>query len=445
MNPIRLKRESNGEVKKELRLEQPFPLVLSAVLLFLALILPHSVWNILLFAFLLLVGGSYVWAMQLYQHLDSGRERTRSWISVGDELEERLSISNGSWAPATWIEFQDHSNIPGYQPGIASSLSSYETYTWRQSAISLQRGKFLLGPWTLLSGDPFGLFQVTIHYLTEEEIIIYPPITAQIPFDLPIGQRPGHTIGQQLVPQTTLNVSTVREYQYGDPLRAIHWPTTARQGRMIVREYDIDASGDVWIVLDLNGENHLGLGVEGTEEEMILLASAIMAQGIRENRAVGLAGYGGEPFTLYPGKGVGQQWRLLHRLALATADGQLPLVAGLADLKTIIGRGNSLLVLTPRLSPDLIIELREIMQRGVKVTLIDFNRPSYRSRFAEKALNSPGLTGARLGPEAADLLQGLKRIEIFQGDIKLPHKESNEKPELRVTPLGRAVWSVNGS
>ena len=442
MKPIPIKREGNAEVTKELRLEQRFPLVLSAVLLLLALILPHSVWNILLFAFLLLVGGSYFWALQLYHHLDSGRERTRSWISVGDELEERLTISNGSWMPATWIEFRDHSNIPGYRPGIASSLSWHETYTWRQSAISLQRGKFLLGPWTLISGDPFGLFQVSIRYVTTEEILIYPPITAQIPFELPIGQRSGHAIGHELVQQTTLNVSTVREYRYGDPLRAIHWPTTARQGRMIVREYDIDASGDVWIVIDLNVGNHLGHGVEGTEEETILLASAIMAQGIRENRAVGLAGYGAEPFTLYPAKGVGQQWRLLHRLALATADGELSLAAGLADLKTLIGRGNSLLVLTPQLTADLIVELREIMQRGIKVTLIDFNRSSYRSRFGEKLTDA---TVDRVGSDAAELLQGLKRIEIFQGDIKLPHHEQEGKPELRVTPLGRAVWSVGSS
>ncbi|MEZ4611518.1 MAG: DUF58 domain-containing protein [Caldilineaceae bacterium] len=46
--------------------------------------------------------------------------------------------------------------------------------------------------------------------------------------------------------------------QRGDSLRHIHWPSSAHRGELIVKELELEPSGDVWIVLDLDAAVHTG-------------------------------------------------------------------------------------------------------------------------------------------------------------------------------------------
>lgn len=51
----------------------------------------------------------------------------------------------------------------------------------------------------------------------------------------------------------------VREYLDGDPIRAVHWPATARTGKVMVREYEGPQRPYVVIVADLRGPDPEGV------------------------------------------------------------------------------------------------------------------------------------------------------------------------------------------
>ncbi|MEK7692530.1 MAG: DUF58 domain-containing protein, partial [Bdellovibrionota bacterium] len=53
------------------------------------------------------------------------------------------------------------------------------------------------------------------------------------------------------------------EALYGG-IRHIHWPSTAHRGELMVSEVEAEPSGDLWIVLDLNGAAHRGTGSKST-------------------------------------------------------------------------------------------------------------------------------------------------------------------------------------
>ena len=48
----------------------------------------------------------------------------------------------------------------------------------------------------------------------------------------------------------TPQAAGVREYSPGDPLSRVHWPTTVRRDKLMVKEFDEDSQSSVWLLLD---------------------------------------------------------------------------------------------------------------------------------------------------------------------------------------------------
>lgn len=378
------------QTQPKIKLVRRLPIILMFLLLALAIFLPDRVWNILLVGFGCLVAMAYLWVRLLAKGLQGNRQLRFGWVAVGDRLSEQFEILNGSGLPALWVEIVDESNVPGYQVAVVRSLGHNQSNHWRESTICVQRGHFRLGPWQIVSGDPFGLFQVTIPYPETEEIIIHPPIYHRIPLPLPSGQGSGRVRARERAWQATINAAGVRDYQPSDPRHWIHWPTTAHRNALYVRQFDLDAAGPVWIMLDLQAGVQIGQGAEGTEEQAILVTAAYVAQGLAQNRKVGLATYAREPQLIPPARGKNQQWKVLRALALATADGEIDLAAALDDFSHIVRRGSAAVIITPSSDPSWMPDLLNLASRGISCSVILLDRPSF-SGISHQPGSSEGL------------------------------------------------------
>src|SRR5512139_527585 len=138
-------------------------LVVCMLLLALQLFFPARAWTTLL----IMLGVTWLlallWTLLLARRLFIRREMRYGWAQVGDTLQERYTLYNDGRLPAAWLEVQDHSNIPGYHTGHVTSVRGSEILGWRTEGICTRRGLFTLGPTSLRSGDPFGLFSAEIH------------------------------------------------------------------------------------------------------------------------------------------------------------------------------------------------------------------------------------------------------------------------------------------
>ncbi len=408
------------------------PLIGLCVLIPLALLLPGKIWSTLLAGYGVLMLIAFIWAQLLARNVRGSRKLRFGWVAVGDRLSEQFEIQNYGELPAIWVELSDESNVPGYQSSVVRSVGARQTDRWRHSAVCRQRGHYHLGPWALHSGDPFGFFRVTIAYPHSEEIVIHPPIHAEVPIALPAGQSSGRVRSRDRRWQVTNNAVTVRNYQPQDPQRWIHWPSSARRDELFVRQFEADAAGEVWLILDLQQEIQVGKGAEGTEEHAVVLAAALTAQGQQQQRAIGLATYGKEPQLIPPGRGQHQQWKLLQALALADADGNNDLIIALRDLGEIARRGSATVIITPRDRGDWLPELLHLSQRGIQSHVALFDRASFSGDLTTE--NSLLLQDAirRLGFECT---------LIRQGEIGRPALEQERHGywEFMVTGTGRVV------
>ncbi len=416
-----------------IRLQLKFPLIILAGLLVAAFLLPDRVWNTMLVGFGGMFLAAWLWVRTLAKGLHGSRQLRFGWVSVGDRLEENFSLRNESWLPALWVEILDESNVPGYSTAVVRSVAAGETDHWRNAAICERRGQFHLGPWAIRSSDPFGLFSLTIEYPVVDEVIIHPPIYGRLPIPLPAGRSNGRVRASQRAPQATLNAASVRPYHATDPQRWIHWPTTARRDELFVREFDLDAAGDIWLLLDMQAAVQLGQGREGTEEQAVLLAASLAARALRQNRAVGLAGYGRVPQVVSTGRGQGQRWRILRVLALVQADGDTNLSLALRDLGQIARRGTAAVIITPNSGAAWLPDLAALAQKGIESHVILLDRPSFGGAGHSLALQE---TIHQLGCNASII----QRNEIGQ---PLLEQQRRGFWEFRVTGTGKVVTVRN--
>ncbi|MEM7333989.1 MAG: DUF58 domain-containing protein [Chloroflexota bacterium] len=419
------KKRSASEIQLRLRL----PLFWLAVCLVAAFILPDRIWNTLLIGIGGLFVTAYVWAKYLQSGLSGHREVQFGWVAVGDLLEEQFVLSNQSPLPAIWVEVLDQANVPGYRPATVRSVPARGVIRWRETAVCQQRGQYQLGPWQLRSSDPFGIFTVIHTFPVSNEIVIHPPIHTNIPIPLPSGQSSGQTRAQQTVHRATLNASSIRGYQPSDPFRWIHWPTSAKRQELFVKTFDLDAAGAIWICLDLRRSVQVGEGMDGTEEHAVVLAAALSAQALHQNRPIGLAGYGQIPQIVTPALGAEQRWRMLRALALVHADGETPLQNALVDLKRMARRGTAVVLITPDFQLDWIPQLNGLQRSGVQthVTLLDQN-----------SFGGIGKTDAL----EQDLQRiGVQTLRVQKGELGLAPEATQKNISYIVTGTGKAIMT----
>jgi len=143
-------------------LKTAWPVVLTAVLALVQLVMPSRVWIALLW----LIGGTtalaYVWAREMALHVTARRTLRYGWMQVGDRLEERFEVSNASWLPLLWAEVNDASDLPGYRVGRVASCGPHSVVRWTTEQVCMRRGLYTLGPWSLRISDPFGFTSITL-------------------------------------------------------------------------------------------------------------------------------------------------------------------------------------------------------------------------------------------------------------------------------------------
>lgn len=402
---------------------------LVGLLVVMQLIVPYRGWLILLIG----LGGlwliCYLWAKSLATGLQLRREMRFDWAQVGDQLEERFTLTSEGWtAPGLWVEVIDHSTVPGYQPSRVSGISSRSESRWQTQLVCSRRGLFRLGPTTVRTGDPFGLYTVSLHYPESTTLTVTPPIIPLLAIEVAPGGRAGEGRPQPDALERTVSAASVREYLPGDSLRVIHWPTSARRGSLYSRLLEGTPAGDWWIFLDLNGEVQVGQGQNSTEEHSVILAASLASQGLQAGRNVGLVCHGQELVWLPPEAGDIRLWAILRALALVTP-GQRSLAELLLRVRPAFGQLASLVIITPDTSSQWLEAMVPLLRRGVVATVLLLDPVSF------------GANRDLAGSIALLAELGISHYTITRDMLDRPEARPGKRGqwEWRVSPSGRAV------
>ena len=323
---------------------------------------------------------SFVWARASWWGLKVVVQRSGDRLQVGQHIEARLRLRNAMWFPKLWLEAEDPSDMPGRPARRVFSLAANEMRNWRLSAACLRRGVFSVGPLQITSGDPFGLFRFRRRFGQAQSVLVY-PLPEDLPFFwAPPAQLPGEGRLRQRTHYVTPYAASVRDYQPGDSFNRIHWRSTARHNRLMVKTFELDPSSDVWVVLDLERGVQAGSGDDSTEEYGVRVAASIAHHFLAMNRSLGFIAYGERLEVLEPSRGSPHYLHLLEALALASAQGEVPLAGVLAEEAKRFGRHSTVVVITPSADESWVEAVQLLLQGGARVAVVLLEPSSFGAR-----------------------------------------------------------------
>jgi len=386
-----------------------------------------------LWAFLL--AASWIWSRLSLRGIEAERTTRTLRARVGQIFEERFTVENRARLPRLWVQVRDCSDLPGARGSrVLTMIGPGEQRTYRARTRLVQRGVFSLGPTDIVSGDLFGLFPVSRTVPSEGALLVYPMMVDVAAFPSPPGLLPGGEALQLRTHQVTPNASGVREYVPGDPLNRIHWLSSARRGRLIVKEFELDPMAEVWIFLDAEAKVQAeepysppDQAVEAiwspwkevtlppsTEEYGVSIVASLAQHFLRRDRAVGLiSSYQPSqrtPDVLPPDRGGRQLGKILETLAPLHANGALSISVLMTGHAQHMPRGSTVIIVTPSTDDEVALAVDMLSQRGLRpvVVLVDaasFGGPS-GTRDLTDAIRASGVPvcQVRNGDDLASVL-----------------------------------------
>ena len=220
--------------------------------------------------------------------------------------------------------------------------------TWNGMLHGQHRGPGTSGAVDVLTSDPLGLVQLSRRLAAPHEVVIY-PATVSLPPSV-MGRYGNWGEGGEFSRRgrESLTAAKVREHVPGDSLSHLHWPSTARTGQLMTKEFDSGGEiGEVWLFLDMHGNSQAGAGPEGTEETAIVIAASLAESLLEVGKAVGLATQGDRRYRLGPARGSEQLDEIKKALALIHAGGRTSLPALVAELGAEVEQGSNAVIITP--------------------------------------------------------------------------------------------------
>lgn len=338
------------------------------------------------------------------------RRARSSRAGVGDVFEEYFEVMNNSRVTKLWLEVANESKIPNATGSRIVTIlrgrqkRSYTARTWLTS-----RGGFPLGPTTLTSGDPFGIFRVSRQFPAQSNLIVFPMLFQVRDFLSPPGLLPGGKAIRRKSIDITPHASGLREYVPGDPMKRIHWPTSIRRNQLMVKEFEQDPQAEVWFFLDTHKNVHVAKSGDiyetpplddlllirrrkvklppSTLEYSISITASLAHYFIEQRRSVGVVTASEHSYKVIPAeRSERQEGKILEALAFLQGESMITLPSLVSAQIGQLPQGSSAVLVTPMPWPELLLAVDSLQRRNLRAVVVLLMAKSFGGRQSNEEL-----------------------------------------------------------
>lgn len=290
-------------------------------------------------------------------------ERVRSsWALENEEIGQQVK----RLAIRLWKRISDTDSWRG-DDGILMSIGRIDGGQTRTGAWQVKfpmRGRYDIGPARLSSTSTLGLQVCQIKLNAVHSCYVAPALgtlkRGWVKRLQSISQGDGTGMRRQGMDQEAFH--TLRHWRSGDSKKHIHWRTTARWGLPIVRQFDQNDDQDLAIVLDLfcpsaeEGYDEQEIAKFHRDAELALsFATTILSRAKIDIRGRITLAVCGQDKRFFPGRQTDFMALTMKAMAVAQPGPRPPVVEALLDSVNVVSLGTSVLVISTRPEPNLMV------------------------------------------------------------------------------------------
>ena len=278
----------------------------------------------------------------------------------------------------------------------------------------IPRGRYRLGPGRLLARDPLGVATVERDVPAGVTVLVRPRVPEVAALFTESGARGEGGRRAHMRRPSGLEPHGVREYVEGEPLRAVHWPSSARLGELMVRELEDAPRDSVAIVLDVDARGVAGDAGRSSLDDAVRAAAGVTRAHAGRSRRALLVVAAPQP-GIHRVQSLGRDWdAALDALAAVEPAEGTPL-RELVTARGGLGVVPELVVVTarPEIVEDALVARRAV---GRFCALVAVDAPTYAGREPTAASRTL-LRLASAGVAIAIVRQG-DRLEEALGALR---------------------------
>jgi len=288
----------------------------------------------------------------------------------GDDIAVRLELeSTGAVSPPTLVAVERAGRLA--ERAVHLRRVEFRKFVGAYRLPSVPRGRYTFEPVRIRIEDPFGLARAELTQGEPQALVVFPRLVS---LDTLFSEGGAHAQdGRRLLLRrpTGFELHSVREHVEGESLRGVHWPTTARRGRLMVKELE-DAPRDELVVL-LDADAAVTSGERF--DVAVRAAGSILRTHVDRSRRSALVINSAMRETVSVVTD-GDWARALEALAGAEANGHAPVYGLLQADGGIAARALELVVVTSGVNAGLADRLvqRQLSRRGTALVYVASSR-----------------------------------------------------------------------
>jgi uncharacterized protein (DUF58 family) len=184
--------------------------------------------------------------------LTVGRRLGSAAVHNGDTVQVTLTLRNPGTRTVRNLSVVDEVEKLGIASFEISQIGAGDLVTATYRVMCRPRGVYRVGPSRATSTDPLGLAALSAPDGPADQLVVYPTVETLEGLPIVRGYDPSMATSRpEHAQRGGEDFYTLREYQRGDDLRRVHWPSSAKTDQLMIRQLETPWQSRAMVMLDV--------------------------------------------------------------------------------------------------------------------------------------------------------------------------------------------------
>ena len=321
---------------------------------------------------------SLVYTIFVFVRIKFLQEIDKRVIVKGENVRLVVKISNEDILVYPYVFatfFSSHSSFIGKNSSQSLSISPKSGKEFIFDMECILRGEYDVGLSEIYIEDFLGLIKLKYKIPEPKKIIVYPKIEHLPNFSILSSGSTDSQSAENGLQYNMNNIKDIREYIDGDSFRKIHWKLTARNDRLMIKNYEGTTEANVNILLDLRKNVYSDDENIIIEDKLIEAAIAVLYFYLSKGVSVNYV-YFNEKLDVFKASNMMEFEQIYKTLSCVNFDQQVPMADILRLHSESCSNSSDMIVFTSILDIDLYNEMYKSQMANHTVTLIYVSQDS---------------------------------------------------------------------